>query len=75
MVYVSHNFDEVLRLATHLVLMESGKTIAQGNFGEMSLHARIRAIIGADAVGAIVDGTVLGTDSSSRSDTGAGGPR
>jgi molybdate transport system ATP-binding protein len=65
MVYVSHNFDEVLRLATHLVLMEAGKTIAQGNLSEMSLHPEVRAIIGADAVGAIVDGTVLGTDSSS----------
>ncbi len=65
MVYVSHNFDEVLRLATHLVLMESGKTTAQGSIGEMSLHPGLRAIIGADAVGAIVDGTVLGTDSSS----------
>jgi len=65
MVYVSHNFDEMLRLATHLVLMEEGKTIAQGELGEMSLHPRVRAIIGADAVGAIVDGTVLGTDSSS----------
>jgi molybdate transport system ATP-binding protein len=65
MVYVSHNFDEVLRLATHLVLMEAGKTVAQGNLSEMSLHPRLRAIIGTDAVGAIVDGTVLGTDSSS----------
>jgi molybdate transport system ATP-binding protein len=65
MVYVSHNFDEVLRMATHLVLMEAGKTIAQGSIGEMSLHPGLRAIIGADAVGAIVDGTVLGTDPSS----------
>jgi molybdate transport system ATP-binding protein len=65
MVYVSHNFDEVLRLATHLVLMESGKSIAQGNLSEMSLNSRLRAIIGADAVGAIVDGTVLGIDPSS----------
>jgi molybdate transport system ATP-binding protein len=65
MVYVSHNFDEVLRLATHLVLMEAGNTIAQGNLSEMSLHPRVRAIIGTDAVGAIVDGTVLGTDASS----------
>jgi molybdate transport system ATP-binding protein len=62
MVYVSHNFDEVSRLATHLVLMESGRTTAQGNLGEMSLNAAVRAIIGADAVGAIVDGIVLGTD-------------
>jgi molybdate transport system ATP-binding protein len=62
MVYVSHHFDEVLRLATHLVLMESGKTTAQGNLSEMSLNPGVRAIIGADAVGAIVDGTVLGPD-------------
>ena len=65
MVYVSHNFDEVLRLATHLVLIESGRTTAQGNVGEMSLNGAVRAIIGADAVGAIVDGTVLGFDASS----------
>jgi molybdate transport system ATP-binding protein len=65
MVYVSHNFDEVLRLATHLVLMESGTTVAQGNLGEMSLNSRLRAIVGADAVGAIVDGTVLGIDPAS----------
>jgi molybdate transport system ATP-binding protein len=65
MVYVSHHFEEVLRLATHLVLMESGKTIAQGNLGDMSLNPGLRAIIGADAVGAIVDGTVLGLDPAS----------
>jgi molybdate transport system ATP-binding protein len=62
MVYVSHHFDDVLRLATHLVLMESGRTSAQGNLSDMSLNPGVRAIIGADAVGAIVDGTVLGTD-------------
>ena len=65
MVYVSHDFDEVLRLATYVVLMESGTTIAQGGVGEMSLNRGLRTIIGADAVGAIVDGTVLGADSSS----------
>jgi molybdate transport system ATP-binding protein len=31
MAYVSHDFDEVLRLATHLVLMDRGRTIAQGD--------------------------------------------
>ncbi len=65
MVYVSHDFDEVLRLATHVVLMESGRTIAQGGVGEMSLNKGLRSIIGADAVGAIVDGTVLGMDPAS----------
>jgi molybdate transport system ATP-binding protein len=65
MVYVSHNFDEVLRLATYVVLMESGRTIAQGEVGDMSLNGDLRSIIGADAVGAIVDGTVLGMDAGS----------
>ena len=65
MVYVSHNFDEVLRLATCVVLMEAGKATAQGGIGEMSLNQDLRSIIGADAVGAIIDGRVLGTDPSS----------
>ena len=65
MVYVSHDFDEVLRLATYLVLMEGGRAVAQGGMGEMSLNPALRAIIGADAVGAVVDGIVLGTDGAS----------
>jgi molybdate transport system ATP-binding protein len=75
MVYVSHNFDEVLRLATHIVLLDSGRAVAQGGVGEMSLNPRLRAIIGADAVGAIIDGSVLGVDSPSgltRIQVGAG---
>ncbi|MEP6883163.1 MAG: molybdenum ABC transporter ATP-binding protein [Gammaproteobacteria bacterium] len=65
MVYVSHNFDEVLRLATDVVLLESGRVTAQGALGEMSLNKDLRSIVGAEAVGAIVDGTVLGLDETS----------
>jgi molybdate transport system ATP-binding protein len=65
MVYVSHDFDEVLRLATHLVLVEAGTVVAQGEMGTMSLNPALRAIIGADAVGAVVDGSVLGIDGAS----------
>jgi molybdate transport system ATP-binding protein len=65
MVYVSHDFDEILRLATYIVLMDSGRTIAQGGIADMSLNKDLRSIIGADAVGAIVDGTALGADPSS----------
>jgi molybdate transport system ATP-binding protein len=65
MVYVSHDFDEIWRLATSVVLMAAGRTIAQGGVGEMSLNKDLRSIIGADAVGAIVDGTILGPDPSS----------
>lgn len=65
MVYVSHNFDEVLRLATDVVLMEAGRVIAQGRLSEMSLNKALRSIIGPEAVGAIVDGRVLGRDDAS----------
>lgn len=58
MVYVSHQFDEVLRLATHLVLMDDGRTLAQGELGSMSLRGELREIIGPDAVGAILNGDV-----------------
>ncbi len=62
MVYVSHDFDEVLRVATHLVLLDGGRTIAHGDLTRMSLNPDLRAIIGADAVGAVIEGTVLGKD-------------
>jgi molybdate transport system ATP-binding protein len=65
MVYVSHDFDEVLRLATHIVLMQAGAVIAQGGIGEMSLDRRLRTLIGPEAVGAIIDGEVLGEDAES----------
>ncbi|HLZ98224.1 MAG TPA: molybdenum ABC transporter ATP-binding protein [Steroidobacteraceae bacterium] len=65
MVYVTHDFDEVLRLATHIVLMESGTVIAHGEVAEMSLDPHLRSLIGPDQVGAIIDGAVAGFDSAS----------
>jgi molybdate transport system ATP-binding protein len=62
MVYVSHRFDEVLRLATHIVLMKSGAVVAQGDIAQMSLNAALRSMVGRDEVGAIIDGTVIGED-------------
>ncbi len=65
MVYVSHQFDEVMRLATHVVLIDGGATVAEGGLAEMSLRPELRRIIGADAVGAIIDGEVRGIDGAS----------
>jgi molybdate transport system ATP-binding protein len=62
MIYVSHRFDEVLRLATHIVLMQSGTVAAEGGITQMSLDPKLRALIGPDAVGAVIDGTVIGED-------------
>jgi molybdate transport system ATP-binding protein len=65
MVYVSHQFEEVLRLATQVALIDAGTVIAQGDLGALCLRPELRALIGADAVGAIVDSEVRGTDASS----------
>jgi len=61
-VYVSHQFDEVLRLATHLVLMEAGKTVAAGPINDMTRHPQLRAAIGPDAVGTLVEAAAVGPD-------------
>src|SRR5580700_726910 len=64
MVYVSHQFDEVLQLATHVVLMDAGRVVAQGSLSEVSLVPQLRAIVGPDSVGAVIDGVVAGVDAS-----------
>jgi molybdate transport system ATP-binding protein len=58
MVYVSHQFEEVLRLATHLVLLDAGQVVAEGPVDEMSLYPVLQSIIGPDLVGAVVEGLV-----------------
>jgi molybdate transport system ATP-binding protein len=58
MVYVSHQFEEVLRLATHLVLLDAGQVVAEGPVDEMSLYPVLQSIVGPDLVGAVVEGLV-----------------
>ena len=62
MVFVSHQLDEVLRLATHVGLMEAGEIVASGTLSEVSLRPELRAIVGSEAVGAVLDGTVTRVD-------------
>ncbi len=61
-VYVSHQFDEVLRLATRVVLLDAGRVLADGDLATVSRHAALRAIVGPDAVGAVMSGIVDRTD-------------
>lgn len=71
-VYVSHQFEEVLRLATHVVLLDGGRVVADGDIATVSRDARLRAIVGADAVGAVLHGEVRRTDPSGLAWLGVG---
>jgi molybdate transport system ATP-binding protein len=59
MIFVSHQFDDVLRLATEVIVLDSGRVVAAGDAAAVSLTPALRAIVGPDAIGAVVDGTVL----------------
>jgi molybdate transport system ATP-binding protein len=67
MVFVSHQFDEVLRLATHLVLLEGGRVLAHGNLQAMCLRPELQSIVGPELVGAVLEGTVSWVDARSGS--------
>jgi molybdate transport system ATP-binding protein len=62
MVYVSHQFNEVLRLATHVVLLDAGKSVAEGDVMSISRRPELHSIVGTEAVGAVVEGEVEGVD-------------
>ena len=65
-VYVSHEFEEVVRLASHVVLLEHGRVAAQGNVCDLALVPQLRAVLAPDLVGAVVDGRTESVDPSTR---------
>jgi len=62
MIYVSHQFEEVLRLATHVVLLEAGRVVTQGDVAAVSVAPELRAVVGSDALGAVVEGEIEAVD-------------
>jgi molybdate transport system ATP-binding protein len=62
MLYVSHQYEEVLRLATHVVLLADGHVLASGTPSELSLDPRLRGLVGSDAVGAVLEVEVTAVD-------------
>jgi molybdate transport system ATP-binding protein len=65
MIFVSHQFDEVLRLATQVVVLDAGRVACQGSRNEVSLAPALRAIVGREAVGTVIDGPVVAVDADS----------
>ena len=61
-VYVSHSFDEVLRLAEHVVLLEQGKVLAYGSVAQICLEPALHAIVGEGVMGSVLEGNVAEYD-------------
>lgn len=61
-IYVSHQYEEVLRLATGVVLIDAGRVRATGTPASLARHPELAAIAGSDWAGAVVEGPVLAYD-------------
>lgn len=64
MIYVSHQYDEILRLATSLVLMREGSVTAQGTVSELSHSSELRHLVGSDLTGTVIDARAVERDES-----------
>lgn len=64
-IYVSHQYEEVLQLATRVVLMQDGAVCAQADPCTLSLDPRLRGIIGSELLGSVVEGSVVFVDARS----------
>jgi molybdate transport system ATP-binding protein len=56
--YVSHSLEEVLRLATALVVLDHGRIVAAGPVGEVLGQAPVRSALGEGDVGTLVFGRI-----------------
>ncbi len=65
MVFVSHQFEEVLRLAGDVVVLENGEVAGHGDVITMSQSPALRAIVGAESLGAVVEGITEEVDAAS----------
>src|SRR5699024_1099975 len=59
-VYVSHQFDEVARLADMLVVMADGRPAAVGPLADVVNRMDLSHLTGVDQAGAIIDAHVAG---------------
>ncbi len=65
-VYVSHNMDEIVRLADQLIVMSRGAVVAQGPVDEINARLDLRPLTGRWDAGAVLTTTVAELDSQDR---------
>lgn len=59
-VYVSHAFDEVLRLADQVVVLDHGSVAAAASLQQICIDPALRDILGEGVVGTVLEGEVPG---------------
>ena len=62
MMLVTHQFEDVVRLATHVVVLDGGRVLAQGDLPSVSLRQELTPLLGSEGIGAVVEGRVEAVD-------------
>lgn len=61
-VYVSHDMDEIIRLADTLILIDEGKVAAIGSVEELTSRLDLRPLTGRYEAGSVIAAEVMGQD-------------
>jgi molybdate transport system ATP-binding protein len=61
-VYVSHEIDEIARLADRLVVLSAGRVVASGEIADVFARLDLGPALGRQKAGALIEGTVVSTD-------------
>ena len=59
MLVVTHNIDEAAALASHLVVLEGGKVMAQGDFAGVALQPHFQSLLDRRDIGAVLPASAL----------------
>jgi molybdate transport system ATP-binding protein len=62
MLYVSHQYEEVLRLAAQVVLVDQGQIVATDTPAALSLSTALRSRVGTGGVGTVIETEVVAKD-------------
>jgi molybdate transport system ATP-binding protein len=62
LILVTHDFDDVVRLATHVLLLERGRTIASGPVSALMSRPDLRFVRDAVGLGSVFDAVVSRSD-------------
>lgn len=60
--YVSHSLPEVARLASHMVVLDKGRLVAEGSLQQILSDPALAATIGLPEMGSVITATVTGLD-------------